>query len=84
LERRAIRGVADIVEGLAPRDDSSDARKRPVRPPRLIQIDGMPLTLNGWANRSGISRATIRYRRQSGWSDRDAILTPVGSKRLGP
>jgi hypothetical protein len=41
------------------------------------------LTLNGWANRSGISRATNRYRRQSGWSDRDAILTLVGSKRLG-
>src|SRR5262249_23494289 len=52
-------------------------------PPRLIEIDGVSLPLNGRADRSGISRATIRYRRQSGWSDRDAILSHVGSKRLG-
>ena len=47
----------------------------------LITVDGQTLCISEWAERTGISSAVICARRKRGWSDSDAVRTPVEKKK---
>lgn len=48
--------------------------------PRLLTIDGVSLSIAEWARRRGKSRQLIHVRLLSGWSERDAVMSPVMSR----
>lgn len=47
---------------------------------RWIEIDGERKTVPQWAKDKNIKQVTIKARLRLGWSDRDAVLTPVRYK----
>jgi hypothetical protein len=47
----------------------------------FITVDGVSRCIAGWAEATGISSTVICSRRKNGWSDRDAVLTPVRKKK---
>ncbi|QFP93710.1 hypothetical protein [Ralstonia phage P-PSG-11-1] len=47
----------------------------------LIDIDGETMIASQWSKRSGVKPSTILMRLKYGWPNRDAVFTPVGSKR---
>lgn len=47
----------------------------------LLQLDGERMTASQWARRLGIPATIICGRLASGWSDRDALLAPIGKLR---
>lgn len=52
-------------------------QNRNTRASRLISIDGETLCLAAWSERYGIDRRTIGGRLRSGWSAKEAVMTPV-------
>ena len=48
---------------------------------RLITIEDVTLTITQWEKKMGFSKNVIQDRLKSGWSERDAVLIPVGGKR---
>lgn len=51
-----------------------------VRHNRRITIDAITMTSPQWSRESGVSAATIRERLNRGWSERDAVWTPIGMR----
>ena len=49
---------------------------------RILELDGERMSITEWGRKLGISGITIRSRKLSGWSDRDALLTPVKSRSV--
>lgn len=47
---------------------------------RLVAANGKTQNVTQWAKDIGINRGTIKQRLRRGWSDDDAINTPVGAK----
>lgn len=43
----------------------------------LLEIDGVIKTVSQWSRVSGISKTVIRSRMKKGWSDCDAVFTPL-------
>lgn len=50
---------------------------------KYITIDGVTHDLSEWGRIMGISKSTIHGRLNTGWSEKDAIMTPVWGKRKG-
>lgn len=50
---------------------------------KYITIDGVTHDISEWGHIMGISKSTIRGRLKTGWSESDAIMTPVWGKRKG-
>lgn len=51
---------------------------------RVIELAGLTATMAEWADISGIGESTISARIDMyGWSERDAIMSPVGSRPWG-
>lgn len=50
---------------------------------KYITIDGVTHDISEWGHIMGISKSTIRGRLKTGWSEKDAIMTPVWGKRKG-
>ena len=48
---------------------------------RLITIACVTLTIAQWSKEMGFGYSVIGDRLKSGWSERDAVLIPVGGKR---
>lgn len=46
----------------------------------LIEYDGKKMCLDDWALESGIQAGTIRNRIHSGWTVKDALTAPAGSR----
>jgi len=44
---------------------------------RIITVDGVSLTVTEWSRRTGISNSAISQRLRLGWSERDAVLSPL-------
>lgn len=44
---------------------------------RLIEFRGETRTVSQWARVLGITQSTLSYRLQHGWSEHDALATPV-------
>lgn len=44
---------------------------------RLVTVDGETAPVGVWLERTGLSRATYKSRKADGWSDEDAVTTPV-------
>lgn len=44
---------------------------------RIIECNGVSHTLGEWADITGLNLSTIWARLNSGWSDEDAVLTPL-------
>lgn len=44
---------------------------------RLIEVDGETKNICDWSKMFGIKAGTIRARIDAGWTDRDAVLTPL-------
>jgi len=53
------------------------------KPSRFVTIDGTTMSLVDWSRDRGIGRATLVERLKAGWSERDAIMLPLGSKKPG-
>ena len=49
---------------------------------RLITIDDVTLTIAQWENKMNYCENVIRSRLERGWSDYDAVMTPVETDRL--
>ena len=47
---------------------------------RLITIASVTLTIAQWENKMGYGRGVIRNRLNKGWSEFDAVMTPVNGK----
>ncbi len=47
---------------------------------RIIERDGVSLTLAQWARKKGMNPRTLCARLEAGWSDEDAIDTPVENR----
>lgn len=45
----------------------------------VIEIDGVSRCIAEWAEHAGIHPMVIHARRRRGWSDRDAVLRPLGA-----
>jgi len=50
------------------------------KPRRAITIDGVTKSMTAWANERGLKRLTIAMRIERGWSERDAVMLPLGSR----
>ncbi len=55
-------------------------QQRNTRANRLIEFDGRRMTIADWTDETGIAQDTIRGRLERGWSARDTLKTPVGSR----
>lgn len=60
----------EYITGRAPR------KRRKTRPARRYSFNGQCLTVLEWAERTGVSIATINYRLRTGWSIEDALSRP--------
>ena len=49
---------------------------------RLITIDDVTLTITQWENKMGYGRGVIQGRLNLGWSEYDAVMTPVETGKL--
>lgn len=47
------------------------------RTSRLLTVNGITDNLYNWTRKLGIHRSTVEQRLAKGWSDKDALLTPV-------
>lgn len=54
------------------REQSANTRRN-----HRITVDGLTLTVVEWARRLGISEQTIHNRLCDGWSEQDAVFTPI-------
>ena len=50
------------------------------RSSRFIQVDGVSKTMATWADETGIRQTTIHARLKAGWSESDAVTTPIRAK----
>lgn len=48
---------------------------------RIINIDGVSKTLSEWCDFTGMNYNTVMYRLRNGWSDKDALMSPLIRKR---
>lgn len=78
LKRHCERhGIAFIRYQQSP-DRKKHEITRPTRPPRILEHDGVRLTISQWARRTGINRTTIKYRLDNkGLSVAEALTQPV-------
>lgn len=51
------------------------------RTTRLITVDGITLPISHWAQQAGINYQTICKRLESGWSESDAVTTPLSKAK---
>lgn len=49
-----------------------------------VTIDGVTKPVTTWGEESGIKTMTIRARLERGWSAKDAVFTPLASKKSHP
>lgn len=50
---------------------------------RFVWLNGVGHTISEWAKITGIGKTTIRMRLEKGWSDKDALTTPVRKRTKG-
>jgi hypothetical protein len=62
--------------------ETTHEQARNTRRNHIISVDGETMLLVDWANRLGMGSNSIIARLRSGWSERDAVLTPSGCKRV--
>jgi len=48
---------------------------------RFITIDDVTLTITQWTKKMGFKRMTIQNRLNRGWSEFDAVMTPVKQRK---
>jgi len=51
---------------------------------RLVTLHGETFPLSVWADRLGLKRGTIHNRVKMGWTEEDALLTPIGQPNPHP
>lgn len=51
---------------------------------RLMSINGVTMPLIDWCEASGMPYSTVMYRVNNGWSDHEAIHTPIRVFKTGP
>jgi hypothetical protein len=61
---------------------TNSEQQRNKRTNRLITIDGITHCVVEWAEIKGIPGNNINARLHEGWSDYDAVMTPIGGVRL--
>lgn len=49
----------------------------------MVSLYGVKHTISEWADITGINKTTIRARIESGWTDEEAITTPVRARTKG-
>jgi len=49
---------------------------------RFISHDSITLTMSQWSRKIGMNYGTLKWRLQQGWSDQDAITTPVNHRPI--
>lgn len=52
-----------------------------VRYNRILTLNGVSHTLSEWGDITGINWTTIQSRKRHGWSDKEALTTPVGKAK---
>lgn len=62
---------------------TSREQNRNRRSSRRLTIDGKTMCVVEWAEAVGVNSSTLRDRIHNGWPERDAVMTPCGSKRPG-
>ena len=55
-----------------PKDQSRNTRRN-----RMLTIDGVSRSVAEWCELLNLTYSTVQHRIQNGWSDEDALLTPV-------
>lgn len=52
-----------------------------VRYNRILTLNGVSHTLSEWGEITGIDWTTIQSRKRNGWSDKEALTTPIGKAK---
>jgi hypothetical protein len=73
--------IRNNVSELIKRSDIQPPREKGGRKAMVITFNGLTLTLNEWADRCGVCRATLQQRLAKGWSLEKALTTPALRKR---
>lgn len=48
------------------------------RSTHFIEVEGVRLSISGWAEKIGIKQCAVHWRMNNGWSEVDAVTTPKG------
>jgi len=76
LSQTAVRNVL-TRNGIEIRSRSEQAQLRVDSRNRMLTYNGKTQTIAQWARELGINGAAIRHRKNRGWSDEDALTTPL-------
>ncbi len=70
----------DNEKGYSPENcrwTTKSRQSRNTRMSRMLTVDGIKKSIHDWADETGLSFFTIRKRLNIGWTDEEAVRTPI-------